>query len=121
MKEVLKIHVHEATGLPGGNLPDPPDPYVKLYLLPERSKSSKRRSDFKKDTVEPIYDEKFEYKDMNSSRINSQQLEVSVVDRKGIFSKCSTMGRCVVDLVNLTNSDVEEQWFILEEVEQDSD
>ena len=56
----LNVTVHEAKGLPGGDLPDPPDPYVKLYLLPERTKKSKRKSDVKKDTVNPTYDETFE-------------------------------------------------------------
>ena len=59
-KEELIVTVHEAKGLPGADLPDPPDPYVKLYMLPERSKKSKKKSDVKKDTVNPIYDETFE-------------------------------------------------------------
>ena len=59
-KEELSVTVHEARGLPGGDLPDPPDPYVKLYLLPERSKKSKQKTDAKKDTVTPTYDETFE-------------------------------------------------------------
>ena len=59
-KEELRVTVHEARGLPGGDLPDPPDPYVKLYLLPERSKKSKQKTDVIKDTVTPVYDETFE-------------------------------------------------------------
>ena len=43
-KEELIVTVHEAKGLPGADLPDPPDPYVKLYMLPERSKKSKKKS-----------------------------------------------------------------------------
>ena len=49
--EKLNVTVHEAEGLPGGDLPDPPDPHAKLYLFPERS--FKRRSNVKKDTVNP--------------------------------------------------------------------
>ena len=71
----LQVHVHEAKGLPGGDLPDPPDPYVKLYLLPERSKKSKRKSDAKKDTVTPVFDETFDY-DVEVLKMNSE-LEVS--------------------------------------------
>ena len=33
-RDELKVTVYEAKGLPGRDLPDPPDPYVKLYLLP---------------------------------------------------------------------------------------
>ena len=70
----LQVHVHEAKGLPGGDLPDPPDPYVKLYLLPERSKKSKRKSDAKKDTVTPVFEETFDY-DVEVLKMNSE-LEV---------------------------------------------
>ena len=59
-KEELNVTLHEANRLPGGDLPDPPDPYVKLYLLPERSKKSKRKSDVIKDTVNPNYEETFQ-------------------------------------------------------------
>ncbi len=43
--------IHCATGLPGSDLPDPPDPYVKLYLLPERNKKSKRKTEVKRKTL----------------------------------------------------------------------
>merc|ERR1719270_1270509 len=95
-KEEMSVTVHEARGLPGGDLPDPPDPYVKLYLLPERSKKSKRKSDAKKDTVTPVFEETFDY-DVEVLKMNSE-LEVSVVDRKGIFSRRSTMGQVVIKL-----------------------
>merc|ERR1712226_203936 len=94
-KEELNVTVHEAKGLPGGDLPDPPDPYVKLYLLPEKNKKSKRKSDVKKDTVNPTYDETFEY-EMTAHELQQQQLEVSVVDRKGISARGALMGRAVV-------------------------
>ncbi len=41
----MKVIVHQASGLPGSDLPDPPDPYVKLYLLPEKNKKSKRKTE----------------------------------------------------------------------------
>ena len=59
-KQKLNITIHEAKELPGGDLPDPPDPYVKLYLLPERRTKSKRKTNVIKDTVTLVYDETFE-------------------------------------------------------------
>ena len=121
-KEELKVVVHEARELPGGDLPDPPDPYVKLYLLPERSKRSKRKSDAKKDTVNPIYEETFEYDDLMVGDVRDMSLEVSVVDRKGMFSRRALMGRIVVPLATLLESDgVSGQWYTLEEADDDSD
>merc|ERR1719464_1355022 len=116
----LTVIVYEAKGLPGGDLPDPPDPYVKLYLLPERSKKSKRKTDFIKDTVTPVFNETFEY-EIPALKIPSHQLEVSVVDRKGVFSRGSTMGRCVIDLDQVTSKEINQKWFDLIEVDEDSD
>lgn len=33
------------------------DPYVRAYLLPDKSRSGRRRSDVKKNTLEPVFDE----------------------------------------------------------------
>ena len=112
--------LYEATGLPGGDLPDPPDPYVKTYLLPDRSKKSKRKSEAIKDTVTPVWNEAFTY-DIPAMKLASNQLEVSVVDRKGIFSRRSTMGRCVIDLAEVASSEINQKWFNLDEVDEDSD
>merc|ERR1719483_1485966 len=113
----LTVIVYEAKGLPGGDLPDP---YVKLYLLPERSKKSKRKTDFVKDTVTPVFNETFEY-EIPALKIPSHQLEVSVVDRKGVFSRGSTMGRCVIDLDQVMSKEINQKWFDLIEVDEDSD
>ena len=67
--------VHQAVDLPGSDLPDPPDPYVKMYLLPERKSKSKRKTEVVKDSTTPTYDEKFDY-DIPVSKIGLTQLEV---------------------------------------------
>ncbi|CAB4056391.1 unnamed protein product [Lepeophtheirus salmonis] len=92
-KEKLTVVVHNAYGLPGSDLPDPPDPYVKLYLLPEKNRKSKRKSEVVKDSCNPIYDEEFYY-DIPLEKLATTQLEVSVIDKKGIFSKSPLMGTC---------------------------
>ena len=53
------VVLHQARGLPGSDLPDPPDPYVKMYVLPGKSRKTKRKSEVIKDTVNPIYEETF--------------------------------------------------------------
>lgn len=120
--EKLRVTVHQASGLPGGHLPDPPDPYVKMYLLPEKSKSSKRKTDVIKDTVDPVFEEEFEFK-IPIKRIGETQLQVSVIDRKGIFARSPLMGRSVIDLDNpkLSTSGGLVEWFSLYEDDDDSD
>jgi len=124
------VVIHQAQGLPGGDLPDPPDPYVKLYLLPGRSRKSKRKSEVMKDTVNPIYEETFKYEDdllrLDDSSLMGPQLEVSVVDKKGIFARSPLMGRVVIDMdivpTPTTSGNIfEKKWFVLEEADDDSD
>ena len=120
-KENLKVVVHSASGLPGANLPDPPDPYVKLYLLPEKSKKSKRKTEVVKDTTEPSYEESFDY-DISAGKLGSVSLEVSVVDRKGIFAKSPLMGRAIIELDDPElMSGLAGKWFDLHEDQDDSD
>lgn len=117
----LKVTIHQATGLPGSNLPDPPDPYIKLYILPDRSKKTKRKTEVVKDTTEPIYEEVFKY-DMDFKYLDYHKLEVTVIDRKGIFARNPIMGRVVIDLNNpkLLNGGITD-WFFLDEADEDSD
>ena len=69
-RQELKVFVHEAAGLPGGDLPDPPDPQVsfqavtrsntelllqvKVYLMPGKKK--KKKTEVVKDCVDPKYE-----------------------------------------------------------------
>lgn len=123
--------------LPGGDQPDPPDPYVKLYLLPDRSTNSKRKTDvivatFKivfqlisvfsllffngfqivKDTVNPVFDETFEYT-VAPIDLPARELEVSVINRKGRFARSPLMCSCVVILGHHDLSQAVTQWFDL--------
>ena len=54
------IHVNRARGLAAANSNGYSDPYVKTYLLPDRSKHSKRKTSVKKKTLDPIFNETLE-------------------------------------------------------------
>lgn len=62
-----------------------PDPYVKLYLLPGRSKESKRKTNVIKDNCNPIYDVTFEYI-ISAAELHTSSLEVTVATQKGFLS-----------------------------------
>ena len=51
------VHVNRARGLAAANSNGYSDPYVKTYLLPDRSKHSKRKTSVNKRTLNPIYDQ----------------------------------------------------------------
>ena len=62
-----------------------PDPYVKLYLLPGRSKESKRKTVVVKDNCNPVYDATFEYL-ISTAELMQSELEVTVCTQKGFLS-----------------------------------
>ncbi|NXB40459.1 SYTL3 protein, partial [Eulacestoma nigropectus] len=53
------------------------NPYVKVYLLPDKSPRSKRKTAVKKSTVDPEFDEMLKYK-IEYSQLRSRQLQISV-------------------------------------------
>lgn len=62
-----------------------PDPYVKLYLLPGRSKETKRKTIVVKDNCNPVYDATFEYI-ISTAELFGTELEVTVATQKGFLS-----------------------------------
>ena len=53
--------------------------------------------------------------------MHQQQLEVSVVDRKGTFARGSLMGIVVISLADVEHSEGINEWFELKEDYHDSD
>ncbi|NXT43241.1 SYTL3 protein, partial [Pelecanoides urinatrix] len=53
------------------------NPYVKVYLLPNKSPRSKRKTAVKKSTVDPEFNETLKYK-IEYSQLGSRQLQISV-------------------------------------------
>ena len=130
----------ENSQLPGGDQPDPPDPYVKLYLLPDRSTNSKRKTEVRisldcfrlgddvsllhwvfvtqivKDTVNPVFDETFEYT-VAPIDLPSRELEVSVINRKGRFARSPLMCSCVIILGHHDLTQAVTQWFDMKPLE----
>ncbi|NWV53324.1 SYTL3 protein, partial [Daphoenositta chrysoptera] len=53
------------------------NPYVKVYLLPDKSPRGKRKTAVKKSTVDPEFDETLKYK-IEYSHLRSRQLQISV-------------------------------------------
>ena len=56
----LLVHVNKARGLAAADSNGLSDPYVKTYLLPDKSKHSKRKTETKKMTLYPVYNQTLE-------------------------------------------------------------
>ncbi len=57
--EILFVRVVRAEGLAGAKSGGVSDPYVKTYLLPDRSKLTKRKTGIQRRTLNPEYREIF--------------------------------------------------------------
>ena len=53
----LVVHVSRARGLAAADSNGLSDPYIKTYLLPDKSKHSKRKTSVKRKTLDPVYNE----------------------------------------------------------------
>lgn len=84
-RQRLIIIVHKIVHIPQKDPSSIPDPYVKLYLLPGRSKESKRKTNVVKDNCNPVFDATFEYV-ISSAELANTALEVTVATQKGFLS-----------------------------------
>ncbi|XP_064095355.1 LOW QUALITY PROTEIN: extended synaptotagmin-2-B-like [Macrobrachium nipponense] len=109
----LVVVVHQVQGLQKEEDGELPDPYVKLYLLPDRSKDSKRKTDVIKDDCNPKFDERFEYS-VSPNELTHRRLEVSVINKKGLLflQRSSTMGQIHLDC-GLLDAEKVTQWYDL--------
>lgn len=91
-----------------------PDPYVKLYLLPDRHKETKRKTAVMKDNCNPAFDEQFEYV-VSQGDLNTRILEVSVCTQKGWLSTGSNvMGQLHLKLSEIDVSKAITTWHDLQ-------
>ncbi|NXI75938.1 SYTL3 protein, partial [Rhipidura dahli] len=72
------------------------NPYVKVYLLPDKSPWSKRKTAVKKSTVHPGFDETLKYK-IEYSQLRSRQLQISVWHAGALKSRVF-LGEVVIPL-----------------------
>lgn len=98
-RQKLVVIVHKIANIPLKDPSNIPDPYVKLYLLPGRSKESKRKTNVVKDNCDPVYDATFEYI-ISPAEMNNSELEVTVCTQKGFLGGSPVIGMVKIPLGN---------------------
>lgn len=109
---MLHVVVHKIMNIPLKDPTNIPDPYVKLYLLPGRSKDSKRKTVVIKDSCMPEYDERFEW-DIPLAELHSRQLEVTVATHKGFLGGSPIIGQVIVFLNQHDFREAKTLWYDL--------
>uniref|UniRef100_A0A673LED7 Extended synaptotagmin-2-A-like n=1 Tax=Sinocyclocheilus rhinocerous TaxID=307959 RepID=A0A673LED7_9TELE len=65
---------------------DGSDPYIRLYLLPDKSRRGRRKTSTLKKTLNPIYDQSFEFS-VSIVELHRRTLDVAVKNGGGLLSK----------------------------------
>ena len=100
MKNRLYVAVKSAKGLVSHDPPSKTNPLVRLYLLPDRSKRTRRVTKELKGTLGGVFNEAFEYI-VGLDQLQSMQLDVAVKSDRGFtFGRARNrlIGTAVVDL-----------------------
>ncbi|XP_062850579.1 extended synaptotagmin-2 [Trichomycterus rosablanca] len=86
---------------------DGSDPYVRLYLLPDKSRSGRRKTSTVKKNLNPVYDQSFEFS-VPTVELHRRTLDVAVKNGVGLLSKNKgLLGKVLVDL---TDDDISKGW-----------
>ncbi|KAH8406683.1 hypothetical protein KR222_003005, partial [Zaprionus bogoriensis] len=115
-RQKLDVTIHKIMNIPLRDPSNIPDPYVKLYLLPGRSKESKRKTNICKDNCNPVYDASFEYL-ISIAELRHTELEVTVCTQKGFLSSGSPiigMLKIPLDDSDITTPAGLKSWFDLQ-------
>ncbi|XP_028155501.2 extended synaptotagmin-3 isoform X1 [Diabrotica virgifera virgifera] len=98
-RQRLIVVVHRVSNLCFEDPTEDKDIYVKLYLLPERCKATKRKTKVMKGCREPAFDKKLEFL-VSQDEINERYLEVSVIEEKVI--KNEILGQVIIELKDVS-------------------
>ncbi|CAB1454163.1 unnamed protein product [Pleuronectes platessa] len=92
------------------------DPYVRLYLLPDKRRSGRRKTHTFKKTLNPVYDQTFEFS-VSLVELHRRTLDVAVKNSGGLLSKHKgLLGKVLVDL---THEDITKGWTQWYELSED--
>ncbi|XP_021008815.1 synaptotagmin-like protein 4 isoform X1 [Mus caroli] len=95
--QTLVIHVKECHQLAyADEAKKRSNPYVKTYLLPDKSRQGKRKTSIKRDTINPLYDETFRY-EISESLLAQRTLQFSVWHH-GRFGRNTFLGEAEVHM-----------------------
>ncbi|XP_037644471.1 extended synaptotagmin-2-like isoform X4 [Sebastes umbrosus] len=91
------------------------DPYVRLYLLPDKRRSGRRKTHTFKKTLNPVYDQTFEFS-VSLVELHRRTLDVAVKNGGGLLSKHKgLLGKVLVDLTYEDSAKGWTQWYELSE------
>ncbi|MEE6511605.1 hypothetical protein FKM82_018245 [Ascaphus truei] len=88
------------------------NPYVKCYLLPDKSSQGKRKTGVKKKTLDPLFNDTLKYK-LEQSELQCRVLNLSVWHR-GLLGRNLFLGEVELDLESWDWNQIQPAWYNLQ-------
>eukprot|EP00049_Salpingoeca_infusionum_P028081 m.36101 g.36101 ORF g.36101 m.36101 type:complete len:738 (+) comp9967_c0_seq1:168-2381(+) len=108
---VLVLHVHEGRDLLAMNKNNTANPQLRAWLTPDE-KGTKKKTQVRKNTVNPMFNEQFTWEIRTGSDIENRQLKI-VVGEHSKLRRSQFMGSMTFPLAELFEEKVKEGWFRL--------
>ncbi|CAF4403022.1 unnamed protein product, partial [Rotaria sp. Silwood2] len=113
-RKSLSVTIHTCKNLINVHRDNLPDPYIRVYLMPDFKKDKKKTKSIH-DTLNPVYDDLFEWS-ASLVDIRRQHLYISVKNNSPLFNQEETyMGEIEIDLSNLDPEKTSVAWYALQE------
>lgn len=94
---------------------DGSDPYVRMYLLPDKRRSGRRKTHVSKKTLNPVFDQSFDFS-VSLPEVQRRTLDVAVKNSGGFLSKDKgLLGKVLVGLASEELAKGWTQWYDLTE------
>ncbi|XP_078322086.1 synaptotagmin-1-like isoform X3 [Crassostrea virginica] len=106
-KNELTVGVIQAADLPGMDMSGTSDPYVKVYLLPDKKKKFETKVHRK--TLNPVFNETFTFKNVPYAEVGGKTLVFAIYDFDR-FSKHDQIGQVKIPLNTVDLCQVLEEW-----------
>ena len=108
----LIVTVLEAAGISSRVNGQHRNPYAKIFLLPDRTEKSKRRTKTVNNTNKPIWNQSFVYSPIRSSELDNRNLEVTVWDFDRFGTNDDFLGEVIIELQHSIITE-EPEWYHL--------
>lgn len=107
---VLTVTVREGRDLTAMNKKNTADPQLKIWLTPDE-KATKKKSNVRKNTVNPMFNETFRW-EIRTGEVENRQLKI-VVSEYSKIRRSQFMGSMTFPLDELFEEGIKEGWFRL--------
>ncbi|XP_060733673.1 phosphatidylinositol 4-phosphate 3-kinase C2 domain-containing subunit alpha isoform X1 [Tachysurus vachellii] len=105
---VMVMHIKDLVSDDGAG----PNPYVKMYLLPDPHKTSKRKTKVSRKTRNPTYNEMLVYSGYSKETLKQRELQLNVLSAEYLRENCY-LGGITLSLKNFDLSQETVKWYRL--------